>query len=183
MEGDIIDISPFFVDNCYMEPKTSIKQHDFISGEPRHKYLVFGDYDFSNIRIRPTNPCGEISLGDPQRGANFHFDIETGGLEQGELGVVMAPSGVGKTGIFQRMMETLGDNRQVANFDFQSLYPEVQRLHHIVPEGHVTTRDEPNAYTRAQDFMREVYERRMEERRQRDIERNDMELSTFNLLD
>ena len=82
-----------------MEPKTSIKQHDFISGEPRNKYFVFGDYDFSDIRIMPsTNPCGEISLG---------------GFQRGELGVVMAPAGVGKTGMMNRLMESMREQEEL----------------------------------------------------------------------
>jgi hypothetical protein len=108
-----------------MEPKTSIKQHDFISGEPRNKYFVFGDYDFSDIRIMPsTNPCGEISLG---------------GFQQGKLGVVMAPAGVGKTGMMNRLMESMGEGRQVINMDYMSLYPEVRRLNEVNPD--MTLRD------------------------------------------
>jgi hypothetical protein len=99
-----------------MEPKTSIKQHDFISGEPRNKYFVFGDYDFSDIRIMPsTNPCG-------------------GGFQQGELGVVMAPAGVGKTGIMNRLMESMREGRQVINMDYMSLYPEVTRPNEVNPD-------------------------------------------------
>ena len=138
-----------------MEPKTSIKQHDFISGEPRNKYFVLGDYDFSNIRIRPTNPCGEISLG---------------GFQQGELGVVMAPPGVGKTGILQRMLRTMGEERRVTNLDYASLYPEVM-LHHTVPEGHVTRPNGVNPNMRIRDFieMRRRDQREQEER-ERDLE-------------
>ena len=115
MEGDIIDISPFFVDNCYMEPKTSIKQHDFISGEPRHKYFVLGDYDFSNIRINP------LQLQDWQE------TILSKGLQQGELGIIMSPPGVGKSMIMERMLASINENRQVVNTDYDSLYPEMTR--------------------------------------------------------
>ena len=140
-----------------MEPKTSIKQHDFISGEPRNKYFVFGDYDFSDIRIMPsTNPCGEISLG---------------GFQRGELGVVMAPAGVGKTGMMNRLMESMREGRQVINMDYMSLYPEVQRLHHVVPEGHVTTPDSPNTNQMLLDHM--VQQRR--ERRRQEVLRESVE--------
>lgn len=122
-----------------MEPKTSIKQHDFISGEPRHKYFVFGDYDFSNVRLIPsTNPCGEVSLG---------------GFQRGELATVMAPAGVGKTGIMQRLMESMREERQVVNLDYMSLYPEIQRLHHVVPEGHVTRPEDVDPNMALRDFI------------------------------
>jgi hypothetical protein len=107
-----------------MEPKTSIKQHDFISGEPRHKYFVFSDHAFNPLRFIPTDVGG--------------------GFNQGELSVITAPAGVGKTNMMSRILESMGDNRQIATFDYMSLYPEVQRLHHIVPEGHIVTENNTN---------------------------------------
>lgn len=108
-----------------MEPKTSIKQHDFISGEPRNKYFIHWTAE------QTTNPCSEIQLADWQETILRMGD----GYQQGELGVVMAPSGLGKTGMMRRLMESMGDNRQITNFDYASLYPEVQRTYEIFTEN------------------------------------------------
>jgi len=123
-----------------MEPKTHIKQHDFISGEPRHKYFVLGNYDWSNIKIRPTN-CDEISL-----------------------------AGVGKTGMFQRMIEALRDNRQVVNSDYESLYPYI---YHTLPVGHVSRPDEVNPNMPLRDFIE------LKRRQQQEVERMLREQTDF----
>lgn len=133
-----------------MEPKTSIKQHDFISGEPKNKYFVYRNPFDDDVPLRfiPCNPCGEIPLGEPQRTV-LHFDTETEGFGQGELGVTMAPPGVGKTGILTRMLETLREERRVVNFDFESLYPHI---HHTVPQG-VTRREDVDPNMPLRDFI------------------------------
>jgi hypothetical protein len=131
-----------------MEPKTSIKQHDFISGEPKHKWVIHWTAE------QTTNPCNEIQLQDWQETILRQSD----GYQQGELGVTVAPAGVGKTSILQRMMETLGEERRVVNFDFERLYPEIQRYHHIVPEGHVSRPDDvnPNMRVRKKEKKEDV---------------------------
>lgn len=137
-----------------MEPNKNIKQHDFVSNKPKHKWFLHWTAE--------QNPCNEILLSD------WGESMLNGGFRQGELGVVMAPAGVGKTGIFQRLMETMGDNIQPMNFDYMNLYPEIQRLHHIVPEGHITTENNPNPNTRLIDHMVEMRRRRREQQEMRE---------------
>jgi hypothetical protein len=88
-----------------MELKTSIKQHDFISGKPmdgNDRLLT----DWSNLVT--TNLCSEILL--------------HGGYGRGELSTIIAP-------------RQLGRRPAMVNMDYTLLYPEIQRQHHIIPES------------------------------------------------
>lgn len=105
-----------------MEPNKHIKQHDFVSSKPKHKWFIHWTAE--------QNPCNEISL--------------------------------------SRLMEIMGDNVQPMNFDYMNLYPEIQRLHHIVPEGHITTENNPNPNTRLIDHMVEMRRRRREQQEMRE---------------
>jgi hypothetical protein len=126
-----------------MEPKTSIKQHDFISGEPKHKWVI-------------------------------HWSAEQ--FQQGELGVTVAPYGVGKTGILQRMISEMAEERRVVNLDYTSLYPEV-----TVPDGHVTRPGGIDPNMRLRDFI-EMRRRDQREREERERhEENDRFINKLTL--
>ena len=51
----------------------------------------------------------------------------------------MAPSGVGKTGLLQRLMETMGENRQVTNLDYASTVDSMAtgNVRHTGQKGYV----------------------------------------------
>ena len=109
-----------------------VREHDFISGKPKLRWF---DPEFItemvSLRIRPiTNPCNEIPLGVD------YVDCVLGqGFERGELGVTMSPPSTGKSQIVTNILTAMRGG-QPTNFDYQSLYPEVQRTYNIRPEGY-----------------------------------------------
>ena len=123
-----------------------IKPHDFVSGKPKSNLLSW------LTAIQSLNPCREITLGvDP-------IDcVLGGGLEAGELGVIMAPPSVGKTMTLSMIREYLNNVQEqprieVVNLDYTTLYPQAQRTYNytdIRPDGYEN-------WTDAQKFAHKI---------------------------
>jgi DNA polymerase elongation subunit (family B) len=78
---------------------------------------------------------------------------------------------------FERLVESAERNGfTVPNFDYMHLYPEIQRSHNIVPEGHITTENNPNPCRELVDqLVRQRIEQRERDRYETMVEMTDSE--------